>query len=184
MTVKNGYYKEKKPLKRIKEHCRSFTAFMFSNVGIIILVVFYTLGGAFMFREIEVSQSQNTMKHFGERNVKKIARRLWTETVINVLNEKDFKTKINTTLFDFQSTLYKSHLAGVGVNVTQQWSFSGAFLYSLTVITTIGEIIIYFMILYIIFNNDWISDSCGKKSVNSREIRILENRTQRKSSTH
>ncbi|KAL5277557.1 KCNK18.2 family protein [Megaselia abdita] len=138
MTVKNGYYKEKKPLKRIKEHCRNFTAFLFSNVGIIILVVFYTIGGAFMFREIEVSQSEHTMKHFGERNVKKIAKRLWTETVINVLNEKDFKTRINATLTDFQTTLFKSHLAGVGVNITQQWSFSGAFLYSLTVITTIG----------------------------------------------
>lgn len=139
MTVQNGYYKGKKPLKRLKEHCRNFTAFLFSNVGIIILVVLYTIGGAFMFREIEVSQSEHNTRYFGERNAKKIAKRLWTETVINVLDEKDFKTRINATLTDFQTTLFKSHLAGVGVNVTQQWSFSGAFLYSLTVITTIGR---------------------------------------------
>lgn len=92
-----------------------------------------------MFREIEVKLSEHKTKYFGERNVNQIAKRLWTETVINVLNEKDFKTKINATLTDFQTTLFKSHLAGVGVNVTQQWSFSGAFLYSLTVITTIGR---------------------------------------------
>lgn len=31
--------------ERAKEHCRQFTAFMFSNVGIIILVVVYMIGG-------------------------------------------------------------------------------------------------------------------------------------------
>lgn len=31
--------------QRAKDHCRQFTAFMFSNVGIIILVVVYMIGG-------------------------------------------------------------------------------------------------------------------------------------------
>lgn len=31
--------------ERAKEQCRQFTAFMFSNVGIIILVVVYMIGG-------------------------------------------------------------------------------------------------------------------------------------------
>lgn len=39
----------RRPLKpfaeRAKDHCRQFTAFMFSNVGIIILVVVYMIGG-------------------------------------------------------------------------------------------------------------------------------------------
>lgn len=36
----------KPPLaERAKEHCRQFTAFMFSNVGIIILVVVYMTSG-------------------------------------------------------------------------------------------------------------------------------------------
>ena len=38
--------KQKPPFaKRAKDHCRNFTAFMFSNVGIIFLVVLYTLAG-------------------------------------------------------------------------------------------------------------------------------------------
>lgn len=38
----------KPPLaERAKEHCRQFTAFMFSNVGIIILVVVYMTSGKF-----------------------------------------------------------------------------------------------------------------------------------------
>lgn len=31
--------------ERAKAHCRHITAFMFSNVGIIILVVLYMIGG-------------------------------------------------------------------------------------------------------------------------------------------
>jgi potassium channel subfamily K member 18 len=31
--------------ERAKESCRQFTAFLFSNVGIIILVVLYTIAG-------------------------------------------------------------------------------------------------------------------------------------------
>lgn len=36
----------KPPLaERAKEHCRQFIAFIFSNVGIIILVINYMIGG-------------------------------------------------------------------------------------------------------------------------------------------
>lgn len=38
--------RQKKPFgERAKDHCRLFTAFLFSNVGIIILVVLYMAAG-------------------------------------------------------------------------------------------------------------------------------------------
>lgn len=39
--------RERKKLcyERFKTHCRQFTAFMFSNVGITLLVIFYTIAG-------------------------------------------------------------------------------------------------------------------------------------------
>lgn len=37
--------RQKPPFERIKDHCRAFTAFMFSNVGITFLVVLYIIGG-------------------------------------------------------------------------------------------------------------------------------------------
>lgn len=38
--------RQKPPLaERAKDHCRQFTAFLFSNVGIIILVVLYMTAG-------------------------------------------------------------------------------------------------------------------------------------------
>lgn len=40
--------------QRAKEHCRQFTAFMFSNVGIIILVVIYMIGGEWFIRPLKL----------------------------------------------------------------------------------------------------------------------------------
>ncbi len=37
--------RQKPPFERVKDHCRAFTAFMFSNVGITFLVVLYIIGG-------------------------------------------------------------------------------------------------------------------------------------------
>lgn len=45
-SIKRRHNLPKPPLaERAKEHCRQFTAFLFSNVGIIILVVAYMTGG-------------------------------------------------------------------------------------------------------------------------------------------
>lgn len=37
--------RRKDPYERFKSHCRQFTAFMFSNVGITLLVILYTIAG-------------------------------------------------------------------------------------------------------------------------------------------
>ena len=47
MERKRSVRRRQKPpfAERAKDHCRKFTAFMFSNVGIIFLVVLYTIAG-------------------------------------------------------------------------------------------------------------------------------------------
>lgn len=47
-SVRRPKYHKPPFLKRAKETCRKFTAFMFSNVGIILLVVLYTIAGMFL----------------------------------------------------------------------------------------------------------------------------------------
>lgn len=45
-SFKRRHNMPKPPLaERAKEHCRQFIAFIFSNVGIIILVINYMIGG-------------------------------------------------------------------------------------------------------------------------------------------
>ncbi|KAG1661506.1 Potassium channel subfamily K member 18 [Nymphon striatum] len=100
---------------KCKECCRKFTAFMFSHVGVCVLVVGYSIMGAFAFKALEASTEQEQASQVNKMR-KETLDKLW-----------DISIKHNKTGYD------GNHNADV-----QQWTFSGAFLYSLTVITTIG----------------------------------------------
>ncbi|XP_073811198.1 potassium two pore domain channel sandman [Musca autumnalis] len=135
--------KEKPPFQRFKDHCRKFTAFMFSNVGIILLVIFYTIGGAFVFQAIEIFEYEREMADHVDVATKydykkEILDRLWVETATNIsfYDRYKYKERINEILVDFQKAVVIHEKEAVDPH--KQWSFSGAFLYSLTVITTIG----------------------------------------------
>jgi predicted lysophospholipase L1 biosynthesis ABC-type transport system permease subunit len=51
---------------KCKDYLRQFIAFMFSNVGIIGLVVGYTIAGAFVFQAIEGQQASLPFLSFSE----------------------------------------------------------------------------------------------------------------------
>ncbi|BFG03897.1 TWiK family of potassium channels protein 7 [Drosophila madeirensis] len=134
--------KEKPAFQRFKDHCRHFTAFMFSNVGIILLVTFYTIGGAFIFQAIEIFEYERLKSQkphrFIERNVSgECLTRIWELTAENIsfFDHQAYRKRVNDVLLEYQRAIVKKQLKGPDV---EQWSFSGAFLYSLTVITTIG----------------------------------------------
>ncbi|XP_061389807.1 TWiK family of potassium channels protein 18 [Musca vetustissima] len=134
--------REKPPFQKFKDHCRKFTAFMFSNVGIILLVIFYTIGGAFVFQAIEIFEYERQMTMHKEvvklDYTKDILDRLWIETATNIsfYDRHKYKERINEILIDFQKAVVNQEKEAIDPH--KQWSFSGAFLYSLTVITTIG----------------------------------------------
>ena len=72
--------KRQKPFsERFFDWTRAFIAFLFSNVGIVCLVVSYTIAGAFLFQFIEGKNSINRASHvFSLRN--DTAFRLWELT--------------------------------------------------------------------------------------------------------
>ncbi|KAL1130362.1 hypothetical protein AAG570_013300 [Ranatra chinensis] len=128
--------------QRFKDYLRRFVAFMFSNVGIIGLVVGYTIAGSFIFIAIEknnyTSRAEEVLRLRNET-----AARLWLTTCceINVFSEENWRNRVHVELVHFQKSIVEAvqiygyegeEMAG------NRWSFSGAFLYSLTVITTIG----------------------------------------------
>jgi len=64
---------------------------------------------------------------------------LWDVTYkINIFNHTSWKYNVTNILKKFQDQIVQQAQKG-DVNNLQQWSFPGAFLYSLTVITTIGK---------------------------------------------
>lgn len=147
---------------RCRRCCRKFISFFVSNVGLCVLVVVYSIAGAFMFRSIESPfEEQKALQVNLLRN--ETIFRLWniSKTIllktkneiskrINVskayhnnidLHPNEWKQLMGVEIKKFQGEILKAikdgyegqHKAG-----DEQWSPSGSFLYSLTVISTIG----------------------------------------------
>ncbi|XP_028129344.1 TWiK family of potassium channels protein 18 [Diabrotica virgifera virgifera] len=131
-------------LKKCKEFLRQFIAFLFSNVGIILLVVGYTIAGSFIFMSIEGNNKLN-IKHELINNRSMYAEKLWNVTLDmnrKGLDENEYLQRISEILTTYQHMLVnftrRGHDGTDDLTTAAQWSFAGAFLYSLTVITTIG----------------------------------------------
>ncbi|XP_050453057.1 TWiK family of potassium channels protein 18-like [Cataglyphis hispanica] len=123
--------------ERIADWTRALIAFLFSNVGIVCLVVGYTIAGAFLFAHIEGKTNPDVADEFSRcRNL--TAATLWELTSKeNVFSEKLWKAKVRDILENYQKKVVLAVKNGYD-GMENKWSFSGAFLYSLTVITTIG----------------------------------------------
>lgn len=115
---------------------------MFSHVGVCVLVVVYSIMGAFAFKALEASterQQTSEVNNMRQETLKK----LWDIYLKhNEFDYGNFTIDVKTELKNFQQNIVRAVRDGYGgihnSNV-QQWTFSGAFLYSLTVITTIGR---------------------------------------------
>ncbi|KAG8197367.1 hypothetical protein JTE90_013493 [Oedothorax gibbosus] len=120
--------------------CRKFTAFMFSHVGLCALVVGYSILGAFCFQALEAEHGEQTTSDVQQRRADAV-RRLWAITdQLNVLYKDNWTRQVREEVRSFQSDLVHAIREGYDgkEGAGTQWTFSGAFLYSLTVITTIG----------------------------------------------
>lgn len=127
--------RQKAPFERLKDHCRAFTAFLFSNVGITFLVVFYIIFGSLLFEEIEKTAHKETQDKALQDRLD-TAMNLWEITCcsLKTFNRAEYEMAVDEHLKDFQTKVTDRQRKGVD----SEWTFSGGFLYSLTVITTIG----------------------------------------------
>jgi hypothetical protein len=139
-------YKERLRRERIKEClscCKKFVAFFFSQVGLCCLVVAYSIMGGFLFKTLEADNEmsqKSTMLKTRQHHVD----RLWNLTIeLNILYKPNWTLGASKILHEFQHEVYKAtkEKGWDGKDASQeiQWSFAGALLYSVTVITTIGE---------------------------------------------
>ena len=118
-------------------HCLMLS---FAKVG-------YAIAGALLFIEIEGNAVKEVTLNFTKHR-NETAKRFWNLTIsMNVFNEKMWRENISVELLHYQRETIEAIRAGFdGDDVSEyskQWSISGAFLYSLTVITTIGELVLF-----------------------------------------
>uniref|UniRef100_A0A1B0A2G8 Potassium channel domain-containing protein n=1 Tax=Glossina pallidipes TaxID=7398 RepID=A0A1B0A2G8_GLOPL len=113
-----------------------------SHVTLILLVVSYCVGGAYLFRylerphEIEVKQGIHYMRL-------NLTEKIWRSSDnVSVLNESDWIADVKKDLANFEKqilTVMKSDGWDGDEDITKsQWTFAGSLFYSIIVITTIG----------------------------------------------
>ncbi|CAL4060919.1 unnamed protein product [Meganyctiphanes norvegica] len=127
---------------KLKDCCRFTIAFIFSNVGVCGLMVGYTIMGAFLFREIEGPYETTTVMGMDkDRNM--TIEMLWNITAeLNILHPENWTKQVEKVVKEYQlkviGAVGDGWDGGESTGSPSQWSIEGGFLYSLTVITTIG----------------------------------------------
>ncbi|GIY90752.1 potassium channel subfamily K member 18 [Caerostris extrusa] len=117
------------------------STFVFSHIGLCGLVFGYTVLGAFTFVALEAANEQS--KRANDTRKERIINQLWQLTMSGeYINETSWTENATMMLKNFESklvkTMRKDGYDGNDDTSNLQWSFSGALLYSIIVITTIG----------------------------------------------
>lgn len=129
--------------QKFKDFVRSVLAFTFSNVGIIVLVIGYLLMGAAVFEEIE-GPGEVGIEFFVTNYRNNTVKRLWHITEkYNTLHKPNWTNEVKVIVDEFYNHILEQVGEGyAGSDIpAPKWTFSGALLYSITVITTIGKLV-------------------------------------------
>ncbi|KAK0419923.1 hypothetical protein QR680_014405 [Steinernema hermaphroditum] len=126
---------------RVVNLIKRIIAFFFSHVGLCALVIGYALLGAVVFRAVEGPHEMSIQRDVtnARHHAVNIA---WNATFrVNKLDKDQWYKTVHTEVKKFQKKCMwaiRRGYDGKEYGVSAQWTFTGAFLYSLTVITTIG----------------------------------------------
>lgn len=134
--------------------CKRISKFLFSHIGLVVMVVIYSVAGSFLFQLLEQhEEAKMCQEGKGEEatNIVNLKSKLLTYIQFNIStnsldtskdNETVANAKIEAWLQDFRDTVndvrdsYK--YTGQDCSSTR-WDFAGSLLFAITVITTIGE---------------------------------------------
>uniref|UniRef100_A0A0N5AVZ2 Ion channel n=1 Tax=Syphacia muris TaxID=451379 RepID=A0A0N5AVZ2_9BILA len=132
--------RRKSKVTRVINLVKHIIAFFFSHVGLCALVVGYALLGAVVFKAVEgPHETQIQSEVTGARN--RVVNIAWSITVRRNLFNQTWKNVLTQQVKKFQRKCMwaiRRGYDGKEYGLSAQWTFTGAFLYSLTVITTIG----------------------------------------------
>lgn len=134
--------------KKVVKCCKTFAAFLFSHIGLLSLVVGYTILGGFVFRAIE-QPFEKEIKMDIQRNRTVAVAKIWQWAVdlkMDGFLEKDnFTYEVEKEFKKFQHDIYvATKINGWNGDDSKdhsdpQWSIASSLLFAITVMTTIGK---------------------------------------------
>lgn len=130
-------------MERCKDCCKSVTTFIFSRVGLCLLVVAYAVAGGVVFQLLEAPHEGEVSRGAHRRVNITVERLLNSSEKSKVLHVHNWTTMARQILEEYQLELVRQTKRGYqGERLdddNKQWNFPGAILYAITVITTIGN---------------------------------------------
>ena len=123
--------------------CKKFLAFLFSTIGLSCLMIAYTFFGGFIFMNLE-APNEVLLKNNVQQSKKWHVDRLWNLTMeMNVFHPENWSSMALIVLENYTREVYEATKRkgwdGKDGETELQWTFAGSMLYSITVVTTIGE---------------------------------------------
>ena len=140
--------------KRFMDGFRATVAFVFSKVGICVLVIGYLFIGAAMFQQLEGPEERVMLKKQSddiENYRSNIVKNLWKITEeYNTLHPTNWTDEVTDIMIKYQKFIIKEQKKGYEASEIPKpkWTFTGSLLYSITVITTIGRIYLFIIIFW------------------------------------
>lgn len=135
-------------IKQFKNMCKKFTTFLFSRVGLCIVVIGYVALGGAIFKAIEGTHelNQRAMNHSliydVDSSTEEMVTEIWNMTKYELIfHEKNYTNKLKIRLIDYQKKLSNAVKHGYKGNSNpnnNKWTLIGSTLYAITVVSTIG----------------------------------------------
>lgn len=141
-------------MERCKNCCKSFTTFIFSRVGLCLLVVAYAFGGGMLFQLLEASAEETAIDRV-QQHLNITVEKLFEQSMNSiVLHQDNWTAMARGILEDYQKQIARQtkrgHQGERLADDTKQWTFPGAILYAITVITTIGKQMRFFFSIVVV----------------------------------
>ncbi|RWS09448.1 TWiK family of potassium channels protein 18-like protein [Dinothrombium tinctorium] len=131
--------RQRSRIARYRYYCRVLVTFLFSHIGLCLIVAVYSSGGAALFQFLEYEHESEVRRQV------QIARENYTEQLWNitldleVLRKENWTDKASVVLDSYEEYLYNvTTEQGFNGKEVSKWDFMGALIYSIIVITTIG----------------------------------------------
>ena len=123
--------------------CKKICSIICSPIGVCCLILSYIALGAALFTFVEGSYEKKKVAEVTKYR-KETVSKLWDITMtLNILYKENWTHLVSREMFVFQKNIMvamNNGYEGRELKGRRQWSFPSAFLYALTIITTVGKV--------------------------------------------